>query len=76
MISLFCAFVGCLLTAFGCEVVSDGGMLFFAIGLESVFWLCVWALWLIWKGGLRNERTHTNKSKTLLQEVRTGIGDR
>ena len=34
----------------GCEVVSDGGMLFFAIGLESVFWLCVWALWLIWKG--------------------------
>ena len=50
MISLFCAFVGCLLTGFGCEVVSDGGMLFFAIGLESVFWLCVWALWLIWKG--------------------------
>ena len=50
MISLFCAFVGCLLTAFGFEVVSDGDMLFFAIGLESVFCICVWALYLIFKG--------------------------
>lgn len=50
MISLFCAFIGCLLTAFGFDVVSDGGMLFFAVGLESVFSLGAWALYLIWKG--------------------------